>query len=178
MIHSIHAPRRCKGFTLIEVMLVSGLMSLLVLLLSGAWSGFGRPSADAIARCRVVQEANLAAEALARDLGGSLADQSTGTKEAGRLVGRLAVDGSELWLCFDGEPVDGLPDWAAPDTVIVYDVQADQLVRSDQQAATSYVVAGHVDQMQVTEQVDGVHVELTLTCRDVTKTYTITAKDP
>jgi hypothetical protein len=159
-------------------MLVSGLMSLLVLLLSGAWSGFGRPSADAIARCRVAQEANLAADALARDLGGSLADQSTGTRESGRLVGRLAVDGCELWLCFDGEPVDGQPDWATPDTVIVYHVQEESLVRCDQHAVTSHVVADHVSQMQVSEQVDGVHVELTFTCRDVTRTYSMIAKDP
>jgi len=178
MMHFIHTPRPFRGFTLVEAMLVSGLMSLLVLLLSGAWSGLGRPSADAIARCRVAQEANLAAEALARDLGGSLPDQSTGTRESGRLVGRLAVDGSELWLCYDGEPVNGLPDWVAPDTVIVYDVQADNLVRSDQQAATSYVVADHVSQMQVTEQVEGVHVDLTFAYRDVTRTYTIIAKDP
>ena len=52
--------RRRRGFTLLETMLVSGLMVFLVLLASQAWSGFGRTTADAAARCRVAQEARLA----------------------------------------------------------------------------------------------------------------------
>ncbi len=175
--------QRCGGFTVIEVMLVSGLMGFLALLISGAWAGLGRTSADVIVRCRVAQEANLAVASLMRDLGGNLPGQTAGQRQLGRIVGRLVVDNSQLWLCFDGEPLNGEPpngsaEWAAPDTVIVYDVQANQLIRSDQQAGTTFAVAANVDQMQLTEQADGVTIDLTFQYRDITRTYTIVAKDP
>ncbi len=159
-------------------MLVGGLMSLLVLLISGAWRGLGRSSADAVVRCRVAQEANLAVESLARDLGGNLADRVTGEKTLGRAVGRLVVAGTQLWLCFDGQPANGEPDWGPPDTVIVYEVQGGQLVRSDQQTGVAVTVADNVSQMQLTEQIDAVRVDLTLQYRDLARTYTIVAKDP
>jgi type II secretory pathway pseudopilin PulG len=171
--------RGCHGgFTLTEIMLVGGLMSLLALLISGAWRGFGRSSADAVVRCRVAQEANLALECLARDFGGSLAGQPAGDKRLGQVVGRLVVSGSQLWLCFDGQPVDGVADWGPPDTVITYEVQGNQLIRSNQQTAVALAVADKVDQMQLTEQIDGVRIDLTLKYRDLTRTYTIVAKDP
>lgn len=171
---------RCRpnGFTVVEVAVVGMLMSLLVLLISGAWTGPGRSSADAIVRCRVLQEANLAIESLTRDFGGSLPEQIQGEKQSGRFVGRVVVDNSRLRLCFDGQPVNAKADWGAPDTVIVYQVQEGRLVRSNQQTATAFVTADNVDQMQLTEQADGVTIELTFNYRDLTRTYTIVAKDP
>ncbi|NQU25620.1 MAG: hypothetical protein HQ567_30405 [Candidatus Nealsonbacteria bacterium] len=169
---------RSKGFSVIEITVVSALMSFLVLLISGAWSGMGRPSADAIVRCRVVQEANLAVDSLTRDLGGSLQGQTTGERKLGRMVGRTVVGGSQLRLCFDGEPINAIPDWNAPDTVITYDVQANRLVRSNLQTGTAFTVAANVDQMQLTELPDGVRIDLTFTYRDITRTYSIIAKSP
>ena len=169
---------RRRGFTLMEAMLVGGLMSLLVLLISGAWRGLGRSSADAVARCRVAQEANLAAESLAHDFCGNLPDQVAGQKELGRLVGRLVVGGTELRLCFDGNPVNDAADWAVPDTVITYHVEQNRLIRSNQQTGTALVVADNVNQMLLTEQADGVTVDLTFTYRNMTRTFTIVAKDP
>ncbi|MHC4179931.1 MAG: hypothetical protein ACYSWU_20685 [Planctomycetota bacterium] len=149
-----------------------------VLLISGAWRGLGRSSVDAFVRCRVAQEANLAVESLVRDLGGSLAGQTTGEKQIGRAVGRSVVDNSALWLCFDGEPADGAADWGPPDTVIVYEVQGGQLIRSNQQTGVALPVADKVSQMQLTEQIGGVRIDLTLQYRDLTRTYTIEARDP
>ena len=169
---------RSKGFSVIEITVVSALMSFLVLLISGAWRGMGRPSANAIVRCRVVQEANLAVDSLARDLGGSLPGQTTGKRKLGRMVGRMVVDGSQLRLCFDGEPVNTVPEWGAPDTVITYDVQANRLVRSNQQTGTAFTVAANVNQMQLTELADGVRIDLVFTYRDITRTYSIITKDP
>jgi type II secretory pathway pseudopilin PulG len=169
---------RPDGFTLTEIMLVGGLMSLLGLLISGAWQGLGRSSTDAVVRCRVAQQANLAVESLARDLGGSLAGQVTGEKQLGRLVGRLVVSGSQLWLCFDGGPPDGVANWAPPDTVIIYEVQGNQLIRSQQGTGVAVAVANNLSQMQLTEQVDGVKIDLRLQYRNLTRTYTLVAKDP
>ena len=166
------------GFTLTEVMIVSVLMSFLVVLLSSAWAGFGRPTAEVVARCRLAQEANLAAESLLTDLAGNLADQPAGTRRAGREVGRMVVAGSELRLCFDGQPTDGTADWAAPDTVVVYDVQSGNLVRANQLTGTVIVVAGNVDQMLLTQEADGLHVQLTFVYRGMSRTFTMVAKEP
>lgn len=170
--------RAARGFTLTEIMIVSVLMSFLVVLLSSAWAGFGRPTAEVIARCRLAQEANLAAESLAIDLAGNLAGQAAGARRAGREVGRMVVDGSELRLCFDGLPINCTADWAAPDTVVVYDVQSGNLVRSDELTATAVVVAGSVDQMLLTEEADGIHVQLTFDYRGINRTFTMIAKEP
>jgi len=169
---------RQRGFTLIEVTMASGIMSLLVLLLSAAWSCVGRSSADAIARCRIAQEANLAAQTLARDFSGSLPEETTGAKQLGRIVGRMVVGGSRLLLCFDGGSANGTADWAAPDTVITYDVLDNQLVRANLKTGTAFTVATSVDRMQLTAQADGVRIDLTFSHRDVAHTYTMIARDP
>jgi len=171
-------PRPPRGFTLVEVLLASGIMSLLVLLLSAAWSGLGRPSADAIARARITQEASLAAQSLARDFSGTLAEEAAGGKQLGRIVGRMAIEGSQLRLCFDGDSANGTAEWAAPDTVIVYEVVEHHLVRTNLKTGTAFTVAANVKRMQLAAQADGVRVDLTFSCRDLTRTYTMIAKDP
>ena len=167
-----------RGFTLMEIMLVGAMTSLLAVFLSAAWSGFGQPSADALVRCRVMQEAQLAAASLAADFGGSLANQFQGTKQSGRMVGRMIIGDSRLWLCFDGGSLNGVADWGTPDTVITYGVQANQLIRSDLKAGTDFVVASNVEAMALQEQGDGVKIELTFSYRDITQTYTLITRDP
>ena len=79
-----------KGFTLLEVTIVSGLMVFLAVLLSSAWTGVGRSTTDLIARSQLLQEMNLAVAAISRDLGGSLPNPESrlGGKQQGK-VGRL-----------------------------------------------------------------------------------------
>ena len=157
------------------MMIVGGLMGLLVLLVSEAWFGLGRPSTDAVARCRITQEAKLAAESLARDLGGSLPGQTVGRKEYGRLVGRLVVDDSQLWLCYEGEPVNATADWGSPDTVITYAVEDGRLIRSDKKTETRFAVADNVDRMRLQQRLGRITIELTLSFRAFTQTYTFLA---
>ncbi len=174
-----------RAFTVIEVMLVAVLMSFLALLISGAWTGLGRTTADVAARSRVAREANMAAASLARDFSGSLPGQPGGGREQGRLVGRMIAAGPELRLCFDGDG-DGLADWASPDTVVAYRIDTEltygqswkRLVRSDSGSLSEFTVAANVDQMQLTDQGDAVKIDLTFTYRDITRTYTFLARDP
>ena len=181
MIRSPNATTRSHrpaGFTLVEVMLVGALMSFLVMLISGTWTGVGRSVVNAIARCRVTQEANLATESLSRDFSGSLAEQATGRRQLGSMVGCQPFAGPELRLCYDGEPLDGAADWGTPDTVIAYTVENNCLVRSNLQAGTEFVAAGNVEQMQLT-QLDGVvTIDLTFKYRNIVQTYTFEAKGP
>lgn len=161
---------------MIEVAVAGALMSLLVILISGAWRGLGRSSTDATARSRVVQEANLAVAALARDFSGSLPERPTGTKQDGRFVGWLAASGPELRLYYDGEP----------DTEIVYYLDTEttygntwkRLVRWNTETGCEFTVATNVDAMELVDLGDGVQIDLTLTYRDVTRTYTFVAKGP
>jgi prepilin-type N-terminal cleavage/methylation domain-containing protein len=176
-----HTPCRRNGFTLVEAMVVSGLMAVLALLLSSLWAGFGRPATNVIARCRVAQEMNLAVNALARDLGGSLAGNQgrLGHKTDSQFVGWMLPGNLQLWLCFDGGTApNGIADWAPPDTVIVYMLEGDALLRWDQTANTSFTVARHVANMQLSIQGDELQIQLTFSYRNITRTCTLLASAP
>lgn len=60
--------RARRGFTILELAIASILMLVVSLVLARAWSAFGRPALLAVARARIALEANLAAEAIARDV--------------------------------------------------------------------------------------------------------------
>jgi hypothetical protein len=172
---------RREAFTLVECVIVSGLLVFVAMLLSATWSGLGRPIADNITRGRLTQEANLAAASLARDLEGSLSNPEgrLGTKQQARFVGRMQPNHSQLWLCFDGgDTPNGVADWGPPDTVIVYEVDSNKLIRWDQKLNTNFVVAQNVDNMQVQDLGDSVQIMLTFKYRDLIQTYTLIARDP
>jgi type II secretory pathway component PulJ len=167
-----------QGFTVMEMMIVGAMTTLLAILFSAAWSGLGQPSADALVRCQVAQEAQLAAAALVADLGGSLPGQTGGTKGNGRLVGRMEPEGSELRLCFDGGGLNGSADWGIPDTVIRYYVEDNKLIRWNETADTTFYVASNVESMTLSDLGNGVQIDLTFTFRDLSRTYTLIAEDP
>ncbi len=170
------------GFTLLEVMVASIVMSLFVVLIAHAWRALGRPSADMALRGRLMQEAALAQAALAADLGGYLSnsDGRLGSKTLWPLVGRMQPSNNQLWLCFDGgSSPNGTDDWGTPDAVVVYSVQGSRLVRTDQLAGTSITVAQNATALTVQDLGGGqVQLTLTLSYRGVTETYTWAARDP
>lgn len=165
-----------SGFTMVEVAVAGALMGLLVILISGAWTGLGRSSTDATVRSRVAHEASLAVAALARDFGGSLPGQPTGGKEERRLVGWLVSAGPELRLYYDGTPNIEIVYYL--DTMTTYGKSWKRLVRWDTDTGSELTVATNVDTMQLTDLGDGVQIELTLTYRDLTRTYTFVGKGP
>ncbi len=172
---------RHKAFTLVEVLVVSGMMTLLASLLAASWVGLGRPMASVIAHARLVQEIDLAAAALARDLGGSLANPEgrLGGKQQAAFVGWMPRAGGQLWLCFDGgSPPDGAADWAPPDTVIVYLVDDHTLVRWDQSTSTSFPVAQCVDTMILDLSDDELRIELTFKHRGLKRSCVFLARAP
>lgn len=66
---NVRGPRRRPGFTILEMAIASVLMVVVATLLAQAWSVFGRTALAARARARIAQEASLAIEAIARDVG-------------------------------------------------------------------------------------------------------------
>ncbi len=181
MLHQSPLTNHRRGFTLLEVTVVSFLLAFLTLLLSATWSGLVRPTADLVHRTRLAQEANLAAASLVRDLAGSLPNPEgrIGTKTQFRFVGRMQPSNNQLWLCFDGSATpNGIADWGSPDTVIIYEVQDNRLVRWDQSSSTSYTVANYVQQLDVQDMGDRVQLKITFQYRGITQTYTLIARDP
>ncbi len=175
-----HARSRRGGFSLIEATIVTIFMSFLAVLLSATWSAFIRPTSDIAIRCRIAEEANLAVASLTRDLAGSYADNRTDKKDQYQLVGRMQPDGSQLRLCYDGDvPPNGTADWNAPDLVVTYYAEANQLIRWDEATGSTFVVANHFDSLEAVDQGDGsVQLKLNFKYRTITQTYTLIARDP
>ena len=62
--------KRSRGFTIVEVSVVSGMMAALVMVVSMGWRSIGKAAVDIIARSELVQEMDLTIASLTRDLGG------------------------------------------------------------------------------------------------------------
>ena len=175
--------RSRRGFTLTEMVVVTGLTVLLVTILSTVWSSFCAPTVDVLVRCRIAQEADFALASLSKDLSGSLANPEgrLGGTEDGKWVGRQTPESTSLRLCFHGgNSSDMTPQWASPDTVISYSVDSGQLFRHDETAGTSVVVAELLTNFQVTplDSGDGVTITLTFGSRGMSTSYTLVALDP
>ena len=166
-------PRHRSGFTLLEVTLVSGLMAVLVLVISRAWIGVGQPIADLITRSQLLQETDMVVAALTRDLNGSLANPEgrLGSKNLGRWVGWRQLSLNEFQLCFDGgTSPDGQPQWGPPDTVISYTLESDgTLVRTDKNAQTTFTVAKNISNMTITSDLVFIQIQFTFSYRGATR---------
>lgn len=172
---------RRRGFTLLELLVAAVLTTMLAAFLAGTWISIRRSVVNVDSRARIAQEANLALAALANDCCGSLANPAgrLGTETEYPFVGRMEPSGTQLWLCFDGgSPPNGVADWGPPDWVIYYEVQGTSLVRFDQNAGTSYIVANHVQSLSTQDLGSGVQISLTFSYRNLVRTYNIVAKDP
>ena len=126
-----HVSRNRRGFTLVEVTLVAGLTVFLAVLLASVWKNINLFTTDAVGRGQLMQEMDLAAASLSRDLAGSLPVLATSTFSNGKLDSGRWIDwqhpyNTDLWLCYDGGTnPDGVPDsnWMHSnpnDTVIHY----------------------------------------------------------
>ncbi len=178
-------------------MVVTGfLMALVGILLGNAWAAFARPAIATVARCRVAQEANLAAEALAFDVG-LLARPATTEPDtryqnvqAGSTLLYLSIDdgtGASRTISYGPDPSD-------PSKLVRTDLSAS--------AGTGRVVAGLLAGFDAVHDVlpgagpggadvPGVRVDLTFTHRtmdrdpvtglfrgDYTRRYTLFLPDP
>jgi prepilin-type N-terminal cleavage/methylation domain-containing protein len=172
---------RRRGFTLVEMTVVCFMLSLLASLMAGAWAAFGRPAGDVDARCRIAQEASLAAETLCRDLSGYLpgSDARLGGSASSKLVGRMEPENTSLNLCFDSQSSpNGAADWASPDTVVVYFLASGILNRWDQSANVVTPVARYVTNFQAVDQGGSVSIEITFSYRNFQRTYNLIGVDP
>jgi prepilin-type N-terminal cleavage/methylation domain-containing protein len=167
-------PNHPKGFSLVELTVVSTLMSLLALLLSSAWFGVGRTAADLIGRSRLVQERDLAVAALSRDLGGCLVNPAAepGEKINGRWL---------MWLPQELPPTQELKLYYDGGTVVHYLVESGLLKRKIVGTSTDFIVANNVHSMTVTPEPANKAINIVLCFKYRTRTTltcNLTAKQP
>src|SRR5271165_2672056 len=132
---------RCRGFTIAEMVVAIFLTALLAVLMAAAAATFARPAAEVDGRTRLALEASLAAEALARDLSGYLADNSgvPGTLTQYQFSNWIPASDGSLVLNYQGGPSP------APASVsVTYQQQNYGLVRTLSSPVQSVVVASHV----------------------------------
>jgi prepilin-type N-terminal cleavage/methylation domain-containing protein len=192
-------PNHRRGFTLVELMVVSALMAVLAVLLSSAWVGVGRTAAGLVGRSQLVQERDLAVVALSRDLGGCWVepDARKGEKIGGRWLkweypnNDVLPSNQDLTLYYDGgtNPTTGN---TLDDTVVHYLVAPDPdpevstliLVRRitvNGGTPTDFTVARNVHSMTVMPDgtpVRAVEIVLCFKYRKLTLTCDLTAKQP
>jgi prepilin-type N-terminal cleavage/methylation domain-containing protein len=171
-------PHRRKGFTLIETLIVSGLMAMLAMLLASTWALLGGSMLELIARGRLVQERDLAVAALARDLGGSpnTGTAANGTKQLSQFQSWQPLDqGLEINYAGDNGST----------TVIRYMVDSNSktLVRYNGNERPGFTVAGNVESMAVTfpngqDHTDPMRMLISFRYRGLTLTCDLTAKKP
>ena len=175
----IRRSRRYRGFTLVEMMIVTAMSALLMMMIAGFWSSLAPSMVDSLAQAKVAQEAHFALEILKRDHGGYLPGGEMDPDDVNKQVGRTVTGDSRLLLCFDGGSTpNGVADWSVPDTVIEYRVVDEQLLRIDRSTGGQFVAANFVTNFELTDRTDGTDIELTLTNRDFTRTYKLVTRDP
>jgi Tfp pilus assembly protein PilW len=152
--------RTRRGFTITEMVIATFLSAFLALLLAAVVATFARPAAEVDGRTRLALEASLAAEALARDLGGYVADNGGTpgnlTQYKYNLTAWPPNPGSMLLLNFQGAN-SGSP------VIVTYQQNSQyQLVRTSSNSGTT-VVAQYVTGFQVSPPDSSNHVQIQLT---------------
>ena len=170
------AGNRRAGFSLLEVTIGSLMAAMIAVMASGVAFDLTRHMADNIAESQVSSEARLAIESFRRDFGGCCPDATTGDRSTWRLVGRMLPTTRELRLCFDSGR-DATADWVAPDRVITYSLDGDQLIRTDSISGTVYTVARYVEDIDMVASANEITISIDFQLGDFVETYTFVTRD-
>jgi hypothetical protein len=171
-----------RGFSLLETMLASFLATLLGMLLAMSCATFGRPALEVDARARITQEGILAAQSIACDLGGYLAD-SAGRIGTTATAAQYSFDdwdlssGSALVLKYYG------PNSSDPTTEsqVTYKLSGNQLVRDDTATGNTTIIASYVTAFSVSQDPDIAAlalIEITVMFRYFSATFTLIGVKP
>jgi hypothetical protein len=157
-------------------MVASVLAALLGLLLALSCASFGRSALEVESRARIAQEGALAAQSLACDFGGFLADSP------GR-AGDLTQYTFTSWDLSQGNMLILYYYGTAPSDVIVvtYQLSGDQLIRSNQSSGVTTTIARHVTGFSVGPNPDDTtqaEIVFTVTFRYFSSTYTLIGISP
>jgi len=150
-----------RAFTLVELLVVSVLMTALTLMTAQVWRYFSTEMKDLAGRARVAQELRFAMESICEDMGAT--------------VGAIVVEPNRVRLCKDaGQEPDGVPNWAPPDIMVEYYLAGTQLVRDNTSSGSQIVMADSVSGFAV-QDVSGtvVQMDIEITRGDVSRQVTL-----
>jgi hypothetical protein len=168
---------------MMEMIIASMLTGMLGILLAQACMTFGRPALEVEARARIAQEAILASQSLACDLGGFLADSQgrAGTIQQYQFanppwdLSQGAPPGSMLLLNFQGLNSGDLH-------VIIYQLENNRPVRFNSSTGVTTTIANYVNAFSVQPEPSSpsnqIAINLTITFRNFTATYALIGVRP
>jgi Tfp pilus assembly protein PilE len=165
-----------RGFSLIETMVASVLAAFLGILLALACASFGRSAVEVECRARLAQEGILAAQSLACDFGGYLADAPgrTGTLTQYSFASWDVSGGNVLILYFQGS--------TGTDVIAVtYQLSGDQLIRSNSSSGVTTTIARGLTAFSVSQNAENAsqaEIQFTVGYRSFTSTYTLIGVNP
>lgn len=151
-----------RAFTLVELLVVSVLMTVLTLMTAQVWRYFSTEMKDLAGRARVAQELRFAMESICEDMGAT--------------VGAIVVEEGRIRLCKDaGDEPDGVANWAFPDIMVEYYLDGTQLVRDDTSSGSQIVMADSVSAFAVQDISGGtvVQMDVEMTRGDVSRQITL-----
>jgi hypothetical protein len=165
-----------RGYSLMETVLTAFLGTMLGLLLATACATFARPALEVDARARITQEGILAAQSIACDLGGYLADSAgrTGTSSQYNFTGWDLSEGNALILNFQGATTSDL-------VAITYQLSGNQLVRYNSSSGITTTIAKYVTGFAVEPNPANASqalIQITISFRYFTSTYTLIGVSP
>ena len=166
--------RRRGGYSLIEAMVASVLSAFLGLLLAMSCASFGRSAVEVDSRARITQEGILAAQSLACDLGGFMADA------VGR-TGTLAKYSFSSWDYSEGTVLILYYHRATGIEVVTYSLNGNQLVRSNVSSGVTTPIAHYVSAFSVAanpENSSQAVITITVTYRNFKSTFTLISTGP
>jgi prepilin-type N-terminal cleavage/methylation domain-containing protein len=165
-----------RGFSLIETMVASVLAALLGLLLALSCASFGRSAVEVESRARISQEGILAAQSIACDFGGFLADSPgrAGTLAQYSFTNWDSSQGNVLVIYFQGSTPNDL-------IAISYEMTGSRLVRTNSSTGTSTTIARYVTAFSAEPSQSNpsqVQIQITITYRYFKSTLTLIAESP
>ncbi len=168
--------RAHRGFSIIETVLTTALATLLGMLLGMTCATFGRPALEVDARARIAHEGVLAAQSLACDLGGFLAESvgRTGTSTQYTFTGWDLSQTNVLVLNYQGASTTDL-------IAVTYQLSGNQLVRYNSSSGVTTVVAAYVTAFTVgpnPENTAQALIQITVSFRNYSATYTLIGVSP
>jgi Tfp pilus assembly protein PilW len=170
------AANRRRGYSLIETMVASILAAFLGILLALSCASFGRTALQVECRARIAQEGILAAQSLACDFGGFLADAPgrTGTLAQYSFTNWDASQPEVLAIYFQGTgPSDVI--------AITYQLSGNQLVRTNSSTGVTTTIARYVTAFSVglnPENTSQVLIQFTIAYRSFASTYSLIGVSP
>ena len=165
------------------MVVATGLATLLMILLGTTWAAFGRPALEVEARARIEQEGILAAQSLACDFGGFLAD-IPGRTGAMNIGNPNAYQASSTPWDLSNPGVLQLNFYGASQSEAIfinYQLEGDVLVRTNLSTGVATAVARYVTGFSAApnpNNLSQVVITLTVAYRNFTSTFTLIGVPP